>query len=143
VSEWILVAGTAVGAVIGIAGTLGAQILANHAERGRNLAVRDEAKRAELRTYIDQFVRATQLAEEAAARHQDDATLKGHAFSEMWIAYKSLSFVSDAPLQEAAWAFCDVLNSCLWEPTDEAPWPRIKDPLYRFQDATTEALRHP
>jgi hypothetical protein len=143
VGEWILLAGTLGGAIIGIGGTLGAQVLANRAEIKRNLAVRDEVKRVELNTYIDQFVRATQLAEEAAAHHQDDAALKGHAASEMWIAYKSLSLVSDGTLRDTAASFCDELNSCLWTPTNDEPWKRIRNPLQRFLEAATEARGRP
>jgi hypothetical protein len=143
VTEWVLLAGTLGGAIIGIAGTLGAQVLANYAEVKRNLAARDEAKRAELRVYIDQFIRSTQLAEEAAAHHQDDGPLKGHAASEMWIAHKSLGLVSDGALQDTAAAFCDELNACLWHPTSDEPWQRIANPQRRFLDAAAEVTRYP
>ncbi|MGH3273213.1 MAG: hypothetical protein ACRDNZ_02680 [Streptosporangiaceae bacterium] len=142
-TEWILLAGTLGGAIIGIAGTLGAQILANHAEADRSLASRDEARRAELKACIDQLIRATQLAEEAAAHHQDEAALKGHAASEMWIAYKALSLVGDGALRDTAASFCNELNACLWNPTSAEPWRRIADPQQRFLAAATEASRHP
>jgi len=87
-----------------------------------NHAARDEVKRVELRTYIDSLIRATQLAEEAASHHQDDAALKGHAASEMWIAYKALSLISGETLRDTAASYCDELNSCLWSPTSTEPW---------------------
>jgi hypothetical protein len=130
---WITLVAAVVGAVLGISGTLGTQLLGNRASRL-------QARRAELKETLKDFIRATQVAEETAAHHQDDSSLKGRAATDMWVAQKLLRLLVDDNLGELADEYCNALGACLWKPTEEEPWRRVREPQQVFLRAATDAL---
>lgn len=138
---WSGLIGAVVGAIIGIGGALGAQVLANRAEANRLDAERSERLRAEIRSALDVFLRAAQRAEQAA--HDGDNTdRKGDAATEMWIAYKSLALVAEPGICEAALTYCDALSACLWNPDSRQPWEAVHGPQLHFNEVARHALQN-
>lgn len=130
---WVALVGAVVGAALGISGTLGTQVMANR-------SARLSARRADLKEALKDFIRATQVAEEASAHHQGDASRKGRAATDMWVAHKFLRLLVDDDLGKLADGYCNTLGDCLWSPTDEEPWKRVRDPQQRFLNGAAAAL---
>jgi hypothetical protein len=137
--DWVTLLGVLAGATVGIAGTLGAQLIALRAQRERDRVAAQERARIELRTAITDLISATQRAE--AATDSDDYERRSAASVEMWIAYKCLHVTADQELLTLAEAYCNCLNECLWRPTEEPAWQRVREVQFPFLDAAKAVSR--
>jgi ribonuclease HI len=131
--------GTLAGAALGIFGALLVQRQARRAEDARFERSRLAQRREELRAAIDALIDATQSAERAAG--QKDSEIRSDAHQKLWTSHKRLTMLTSGRLTAATDEYCDLLNECLWSPTEEPAWVRVSHTSRRFRQVAGEELK--
>lgn len=138
VAEWSTTLAALAGGVVGIAGVVLSQMLAQRTAMKRDRESRVEQNRRELRLAIQDYVRATQQAEYAAGA--EDPERRGVAHIAMWFAHKSLGLIADLELMSIADRYSNAVNDCLWSLSEQPAWERVQTVAREFLQAARQRV---
>ncbi|MER6134378.1 hypothetical protein [Streptomyces sp. NPDC001815] len=138
--DWLPVAGTALGALIGSAGTIIAQYVTNRtAERSARRALAEQV-RTERKAAIEEFVAVYQKIERVIS---DGGDRPSELIHRMWSLRNNLTLIASQELHDAVTDLANALGETYWHGTPDGSraWEHLGGVRRRFLEAARAEVR--
>ncbi|MFE3162969.1 hypothetical protein [Streptomyces sp. NPDC059224] len=138
--DWLPVAGTLLGTLIGSAGTIITQYVTNRTVERSARRARAEQVRAERKAAIQDFVEVYQRIERVIS---DGGDRPSELIHRMWSLRNNLMLVASEELHDAASDLANALGDTYWHGTPDGskPWKHLGGVRHRFLEAARAEVR--